>query len=159
MPEDLWTLMTSGAFKPGGSENPKPSKRQKELRRKERRAEAYRRDMAEKEALLHKAVEEMSMWAPQALVQVVFSTTCSCGETSLHPEIYPQSLVVKPLVRFKHKRDFRLWEKRIDWKDLPPGLPREIRTLHAHSLCCPVCLERKKDLSDPRQLSFAFYGA
>lgn len=151
---DLWDLINQGAFKKGGAENPTGrgpalSGRQKALKEKARRKEALARQKAEAEAkeaaLLRKAVEEMSRWKPVAFVEIIYETTCLCGETSLFPEVFPQNLPPKPLIRFRHQ-DGRVWEKRIEWRNLPAGLPRETRRIPATSPSCPSCYKEREAL-------------
>lgn len=132
------------------------TKAQKRREEKARRSKELQVKMAEVEEAFHQAVENMALWEPVALVQILYEVTCSCGEYAEIPEVFPRGVPPSPLVRFKHKRSGQLWEKRVKPHSLPAGLPRTVRLIPATSSYCAWCLsleERGEASLSPSQLS------
>lgn len=82
-----------------------------------------------------------SLWTPEAVIDILFQTHCSCGRVQLYPEVYPQGLPQKVLVRFRHQRTGQVWEKRVEAGSIPYHLPRVSRVILAVSAICPGCLD------------------
>ena len=129
---DLFTLISKGAFKPGGAMNP----------RKKGKAESLSKELDEETKRYRAEIARASRWTQTALIQVMFKTTCRCGGVSLHPEIRIGE--EKPLVRFEQVRASshgpRIWERRLEPAEgLRHSLPLIIREIEAKACICPSC--------------------
>lgn len=135
--EDLWTLIESGAFRDGRPHLPL-SNRQKKLLEKKKRSEELAKTLRIQEEKQKAQLRSMQNWTPVSRVLVLLRSTCACGQVHIYPETFitpPQ-----PLVRYEHKANGGVWEKRLDKGDSIPGdLPTSTRILEVHSDHCTSC--------------------
>ena len=140
--EELWAMIEKGAFRKEGAIP--LSNRQKRLKEKSKRSEELARKLAKVEKDNKAALQSMQNWQAVAKIQILFQTSCTCGQVSYFPEVFLKP--APPLLRYQHKLNKTIWEKRADQGEaIPSNLPTEVRVLPMHSTHCPHCVTAFKE--------------